>query len=172
MEWLPIIIYRFNSYLEPMHAVEYRTCGIHEINLIRPLWEQLNDHHHSRASRFRTHYEQMSFEDRTLHFRKLHESGQLQVDLAYDPETCRYIGYCVSSVSAENNGEIESIFVDPSYRSAGIGTALMARGLAWMDALEVVQKRVSVGAGNEPAFAFYRKFGFFPRMTILEQKGD
>jgi diamine N-acetyltransferase len=155
-----------------MYAVVYRTCGIDEIDLIRPLWKELNDHHHDRASHFRTYYEHMSFEDRKLHFCNLHESGQLQLDLAYDPATGRYVGYCVSSVSAKHTGEVESIFVDPSYRSAGIGSALLTRGLVWMDSLEVEQKRVSVGAGNEHTFAFYRKFGFFPRMTILEQKRD
>jgi ribosomal protein S18 acetylase RimI-like enzyme len=41
-----------------------------------------------------------------------------------------------------------------------------------MDSCGAVRKRVSVGNGNEAAWAFYRKFGFFPRMMILEQKTD
>ena len=32
--------------------------------------------------------------------------------------------------------------------------------------------RVSVGDGNEVAWVFYRKFGFYPRMTVLEQKKE
>ena len=172
MELLPIIIYRFDSYVEPMHAVLYRTTGYDEIELIRPLWEQLNSYHHAKASRFREHYEQMTFEDRQSHFCRLHESGHLRLDLAQDEKTGRYIGYCVSSVSAENTGEIESLFVDREFRSAGIGTALITRGLGWMDSLGAVRKRVSVGDGNESAWAFYRKFGFFPRMTVLEQKTE
>ena len=47
-----------------MHAVAYRTTGIGEIELIRPLWVQLNEYHHTKASYFRTHYEGMTFEDR------------------------------------------------------------------------------------------------------------
>jgi ribosomal protein S18 acetylase RimI-like enzyme len=155
-----------------MHTVTYRATGIGEIELIRPLWDQLNRYHHEKASHFRAHYEQMTFEDRKSHFTRLHESGQLQVDLAQDTRTGHYIGYCVSSVSAEKAGELESLFVDATYRSAGIGTALVTRGLAWMDSLGAVRKRVSVGNGNETAWAFYRKFGFYPRMTVLEQKPE
>lgn len=155
-----------------MHAVAYRTTGISEIDLIRPLWEQLNEYHHAKASHFRTYYERMTFKDRKLHFCHIHESGQLRLDLAADSATAEYVGYCVSSISAENAGEVESLFVDTAYRSAGIGTVLVTRGLAWMDSCNVVRKRVSVGCGNESAWAFYRKFGFYPRMTVLEQKTD
>jgi GNAT superfamily N-acetyltransferase len=172
MELLPIIIYRFNSYVEPMHPVVYRTAGISEIELIRPLWEQLNEYPHAQAIHFRTHYEKMTFEDRKLHFGHIHETGQLRLDLAADSATGKYVGYCVSSLSAENAGEIESLLVDAAYRSAGIGTVLVTRGLAWMDSWGAVRKRVSVGNGNEAPWTFYRKFGFYPRMTVLEQKTD
>ncbi len=155
-----------------MHAVLYRTTGYDEIEIIRPLWEQLNAYHHAKASRFREHYEQMTFEDRRSHFSRLHESGHLRLDLAQDKKTGRYIGYCVSSVSPENTGEIESLFIDRKFRSAGIGTALITRSLGWMESLGAVRKRVSVGDGNESAWAFYRKFGFYPRMTVLEQKTE
>jgi diamine N-acetyltransferase len=170
MEVLPNIIYRFDSYVEPMHAVVYRTTGPDEIGLIRPLWEQLNEYHRGKATRFREHYEKMTFEERRSHFDRLYESGHVRLDLAQERKTGRYVGYCVSSVSAAHEGEIESLFVDREFRSAGIGTALVTRGLGWMDSLGAVRKRVSVGDGNESAWAFYRKFGFYPRMTILEQK--
>jgi diamine N-acetyltransferase len=153
-----------------MHAIVYRTTGIHEIELIRPLWEELNEHHRRRASHFREHYERMTFEERRSHFQILQKTGQLRLDLALDTTTGTCVGYCVSSVSAEKSGEVESLFVDESYRSAGIGTALITRGLAWMDSLGVTRKRVSVGNGNDAAGEFYRKFGFYPRMTVLEQK--
>jgi diamine N-acetyltransferase len=153
-----------------MHAVAYRTTGFSEIHLIRPLWEQLNEHHHQRASDFRSHYERWTFNDRKRYFSRLDETGKLRLDLAADTETGKDIGYCICSVSAENDGEVESLFIEPAYRSEGIGTALVTRGLAWMESLGTVQKRVSVGCGNEDACAFYRKFGFYPRMMVLEQK--
>jgi ribosomal protein S18 acetylase RimI-like enzyme len=172
MDYLPIIIYRFNSYVEPMHAVSYRVVGIDEIDLIAPLWEQLNAHHHAKASWFRSHYELMSFGNRKADFQRLHETGHLRPDLAFDSRAGNCIGYCVSSVSPDLAGDIESLFVESAYRSEGVGTALVSRGLAWMDSLGITRKRVSVGDGNEAAWAFYRKFGFYPRMTVLEQKND
>ena len=152
-----------------MHAVAFRTTGMGEIDLIRPLWVQLNEHHRAKAICFRKHYERMTFNDRKAYFTRLLETGPLRLDLATDTRTGTYIGYCVSSVSEEKTGEVESLFVAREYRSSGIGTELVTRGLAWMDSLGVARKRVCVGDGNEEAWAFYRKFGFYPRMTVLEQ---
>ena len=153
-----------------MHDVTYRSVGFSEIDIIRPLWEELNRHHAGRSEYFRSWYERMNFGDRKAYFRNLHESGQLRLDLASDRSTGAYIGYCISSLSREKAGEIESLWVDPGYRSAGIGTALVTRAFGWMDSNGAVRKRVSVSAGNQDAWAFYRKFGFVPRLTVLEQK--
>jgi diamine N-acetyltransferase len=153
-----------------MPPFEYLTPGITSIELIRPLWIQLNEYHHKRAGTFRQHYEMITFDDRKTFFEKLASTGSLQLDLVFDPESDRYIGYCVSSLSQEKTGEIESIFVEERYRSKGIGSALVTRALAWFDANGSVRNRVSVGDGNEGAWKFYRMFGFYPRMTVLEQK--
>jgi hypothetical protein len=45
----------------------------------------------------------------------------------------------------------------------------MNRALAWLDGNGPTRKRVSVAAGKEAILPFYRKFGFYPRMTELEQ---
>lgn len=152
------------------HPAEYRSTGISEIEVIRPLWDQLNRHHHENARAFRDVYSAWTFDDRKQYFEKLAERGLLRVDLARDPSSGRYIGYCVSSLSPDRDGEIESVFVDTAYRSLGIGTALMERALAWLDSNNAARIRVPVADGNEDAFAFYRRFGFFPRMTVLEKK--
>jgi diamine N-acetyltransferase len=155
-----------------MKVVEYRTTGIHEIDCIRPLWERLNNLHRERTPHFKPYYERMSFEERKRDFRKIHQAGFLQLELARDPATAMDVGYCICSISAENTGNVESIFVEASYRSRGIGTALVNQGLAWMDSQGVWQKRLSVAAGNESSLLFYARFGFFPRMTVLEQIGE
>ena len=58
--------------------------------------------------------------------------------------------------------------MEAAYRSKGIGTILMIRGLARVDTIGIVRKRVPVRDGNEAAWAFYRKSGFFPRITVPE----
>jgi diamine N-acetyltransferase len=152
-----------------MPAIGYCTTGIDEIDRIRPLWEALNEHHFRINTRFRPHYEQMTFNERKTYFSLLCGTGLFRLDLATDPATGTDIGYCAGSVSGNKTGEIESLFIAPAYRSSGIGTALVTRILAWMDTCGVVQKRVSVSAGNEDVWQFYRKFDFYPRMTVLEQ---
>jgi ribosomal protein S18 acetylase RimI-like enzyme len=156
-----------------MSPIRYRTTDITEIDRIRPLWAQLNAYMHKKAKTFRSHYEQMTFARRKAYFEKLAVSGSLRLDLASDPENGGSdVGYCVSSLSPEKSGEIESIFVEEAYRSRGIGSALIKRALAWFGEHGSVQNRVSVSDGNERAWEFYRKFGFYPRMMVLEQKKD
>ncbi len=155
-----------------MQPIEYRQTNIAGIELIRPLWIQLNRHHHTNARAFRDIYARWTFDDRKAYFVKISERGSLRIDLAFDPEPGLYAGYCVSSLSEDRAGEIESFYVEETYRSLGIGTNLMTRALAWLNNNGSIRNRVSVADGNEDAFPFYRKFGFYPRMTVLEQRQD
>ena len=152
--------------------VEYRPTDLREIDLIRPLWEKLNAHHRNNARAFRDLYRTWTFEDRKAYFEKVAGAGDLRLDLAVDPASGQCLGYCVSSFSQDGTGEIESVFVEEPYRSQGIGTNLITRALAWLDLHHPERVRVSVADGNEEAFPFYRKFGFYPRLTVLERKRD
>lgn len=98
------------------------------------------------------------------------ESGKLRVDLVKLKDTDRYIGYCISSNDQKHIGEIESIFVEDDFRNQGIGDNLMQKALAWMEKEQVKSKIVGVVYGNERAFPFYARYGFFPSATILRQK--
>jgi ribosomal protein S18 acetylase RimI-like enzyme len=151
-----------------MAAVEYVLSDVSALESVRPLWLLLNNYHHIRTRSFKEHYEQMTFDDRKAYFEGLARTGSLRVDLARDPATGRDVGYCVSSLSREKNGEIESIFVEEMYRGHAIGSTLVSRALTWMKEAGAVRIRVSVADGNEPAWEFYRKFGFLPRMIVLE----
>jgi diamine N-acetyltransferase len=158
-----------------MPTIEYRRTDIREIDSIRPLWLLLNEYMSTQTTNFRHHFEQMTFEKRKSYLEKLASAGTLCIDLAFDVrDRDRYVGYCVSSLSNEKTGditgEIESIFVDEVYRSCGIGSTLVTRALVWLDENGSTRKRVSVSEGNELVWNFYKKFGFYPRMTVLEQK--
>jgi ribosomal protein S18 acetylase RimI-like enzyme len=78
----------------------------------------------------------------------------------------------VTSLSQEKTGEIESIFIEEAYRTQGIGSTLVTCALAWLDENGSVRNRVPVADGNEAVFGFYKKFGFYPRMKMLEQKRE
>jgi ribosomal protein S18 acetylase RimI-like enzyme len=144
-------------------AIAYVEKGVDSLDLIRPLWEQLNEHHLVRSPNFKQHYEQMTFEARK---RDLQKKDQLRVITAV--EDCHIIGYCVCTISAEGDGEIDSIFVEDAYRRSGIGEELMRRALSWLDLGGARKMIVAVAAGNEAAIPFYESFGFVPRMTVLQ----
>lgn len=152
------------------HSIEYRATGIAEIELIRPLWVLLNEHHRRNAREFKDHYAEFSFDDRKAYFAGIAHTGLLRVDLAFDPASQRYVGYCIASLSNDLTGEIESIYIREKYRSQGIGTRLMDRAISWFKEERSVRNQVAIAEGNEAAFQFYRKFGFYPRKTVLEQK--
>lgn len=150
-------------------TIRYSFTDINDIELIRSLWTKLNEHHHSRAKAFKDHYAHFTFDARKSYFVKMASCGLLRIDLAFDTTTERYIGYCVSSVdAAEKEGEVESLFVEQEYRAMGIGSTFVKNALSWFEENGCLRIRVSVADGNEEAFPFYQKFGFFPRLTILE----
>lgn len=149
-------------------AIDYITGGAELLDAVGPLWEKLNAHHAERSPHFASEHLHMTYAARKAYFQTLAQSAELRVDLAQDSETGRYVGYCVSAVTAEA-GVIESIFIEADYRGQGIGDALMQRTLAWMDDRHAPIKRVVVAAGNEEAFGFYARYGFHPRRIVLQQ---
>jgi hypothetical protein len=66
-----------------MSPIAYHTTDIRDIDRIRPLWIQLNEYMCARATTFRSHFEQMSFDQRKAYFEKVADSGTLRLDLAY-----------------------------------------------------------------------------------------
>ena len=53
---------------------------------------------HGKAGTFRTHYEQMTFEGRTVYSKKVEAAGTLHLDLAFNLRVRgKQVGYCVSA---------------------------------------------------------------------------
>ena len=138
------------------------------LDQIQSLWKQLNQHHAAHSPYFAVEFRRHQFSERKTKLLKKYADGQLRVDLAQSQG--RSIGYLVSGVTAEGDGEIESIFVEAAFRGQGIADKLMRRGLAWLDEQGVHTKLVAVAAGNEPVYTFYERFGFYPRLVMLKQK--
>lgn len=135
------------------------------------MWEKLNRHHANVSPHFKEAFRQFTFDERRERLLAKARTGKLRIDLARKCGEREYAGYCISSIDTDRQGEIESIFVEERRRGRGIGQALMQRALAWMDGKGVSQRSVAVAFGNEEAFRFYAKFGFYPRITRLRWKG-
>ena len=139
------------------------------LNLIKPLWERLNECTGIHSQHFCRYYSGRTFEPRKKYFIETSKLGALHIDLAKDLETRELIGYCVSTISEDNRGVVESIYIEPNYRQHGIGGNLMGRALCWMDSLSVKSKTLSVAVGNEEVFRFYSHYNFYPKSIKLEQ---
>ncbi|WP_205862083.1 GNAT family N-acetyltransferase [Planosporangium thailandense] len=66
--------------------------------------------------------------------------------------------------------ELESMYVRPEYRSAGVGAALVAEFMAWARGRGAKLAAVTAYAANERALAFYARNGFTPQSVQLEQE--
>jgi len=141
-----------------------------EIDIIGPLWEKLRDYHQGLSLYFAERYLEFTFGERKEELLKKSRNGSLKIDIAKDKDTKWLIGYCVSSISDELEGEIDSIYIEEDYRSLGIGKELLERALQWMEVNMVKTKKVIVAVGNEELLSFYSKHDFLPKHIILEQK--
>ncbi|HTX43640.1 MAG TPA: GNAT family N-acetyltransferase [Methanocella sp.] len=155
-----------------MATIEYMETDERDLDLIKPLWEQLNEHHRKLSPHFSSHYEAFTFERRKDGLLHKTRDGLMHICLAKDADSGICVGYSVSSLLNDGGhpvGEVESIYVDGPYRAKGIGDALMRKALEWMDTHGAATKKVSVGAGNEDVLPFYARYGFCVRTTTLEQ---
>ena len=141
------------------------------LDLVQPLWEKLNNHHQLHSSYFPDKFRQQTFNARKRKF--INDNNlDLKIDLVRDKEINAYIGYCISTVNKDGIGEIDSLFIEKAYRKYGLGDQLMKRALEWLDRMEVKTKIIGVAEGNEAAVEFYKRYGFFTRRIILEQKNS
>lgn len=152
-----------------MKNIEYVNGNRELLEAVKPLWEKLNEHHKNNSTDFSEVYEAFTFEDRSKKFYSS-EIGNVNIELVKDAEKGKFIGYCISTISKEFVGEIDSLYIDNDYRSLGIGDNLMERAIQWLDNNNVKKKIIGVAAGNEKVLEFYKRHGFYKRTTILEQK--
>jgi ribosomal protein S18 acetylase RimI-like enzyme len=151
--------------------ISYREVGTDGLDLIEGLWKLLRLHVKSSTTDFKDQVEQLTFQERKKFLVKKSNGGDIRVDLVEDPHKVK-VAYCVSTITPEKVGEIDSIYVIEEYRSQGIGDQLMKRSLEWMDEKGAHVKRILVTAGNQKVMSFYGLYGFRPRSVILEQLTD
>jgi len=152
-----------------MATIIYRNGDEAMLDEIRELWEALNQHHGHISENFKSHYENFPFESRKRNLLLKAKNGRLRIEMAVDQENMKNVGYCISRIEFSGDAEMESLYVEENYRGLGIGELLLSNAINWMDEMGAHTKTVSVAVGNEKAFGFYQRFGFYPRKTQLEQ---
>lgn len=152
-----------------MKQIEYSEGNEHIIDFIKPLWQKLNKHHQIHSPYFSTYYEGLAFEKRKRSLLEKAKTGKLRIFLAKDAESKDFVGYCVSTVSNEGIGEIESLYVSEGYRENGIGHILIEKSLNWINIEGAVKIIIGVAKGNDSVLSFYAKYGFYTKTLILEK---
>ena len=141
-----------------MSRIEYVKGNHCLLDEIAPLWDQLNRYHARVSTYFADAYASNTFEERKKQLIDKARNGRLCVVLARDSETSEYIGYCVASITLDGIGEVDSLFVDNSYRGRDIGGKLTEMVLEWLKENQVSSQLILVAYGNERVMEFYRRF--------------
>jgi len=155
-----------------MVNIVFIETGAFDLDLIQQLWEKLNDHHRKQKSDFKEHYENFTFPERAEALLKKSLDGDMHIGRAEEKKTGLLVAYCITTISPDNEGEIDSIYVEEEYRGHGFGDELIKRSLEWMDKKGVKKKTVRVAVGNQDAVSFYERYGFRPRSITLEQTAN
>ncbi len=148
--------------------LQYCVVGKESLDDIRSLWEDLRQHHRELPWPFAPEMDKAVFERRKQKLVSKSEGGALRIDMVKISNQ-ELIAYCVSSVSQDHCGEIDSMFVLPSWRGQGIGMNLIRRAILWLDEMSSVRKQVVIAHANSHALDLYAKFGFVPRTITMQQ---
>jgi diamine N-acetyltransferase len=146
----------------------YTSLGSDRIDEIRPLWEALREHHAAMDWPFAAEMGGVLFAGRKQELLHKARGGHFRIEIAAAQPDPNPIAYCLSTVTKDDCGEIDSVFVTPERQRQGIGTELVRRALKWLDQSGAASKRVVVAEGNPAARALYEKLGFLPRTTTMQ----
>jgi ribosomal protein S18 acetylase RimI-like enzyme len=152
-----------------MEDIRFSVLPLEEIDLIRPLWEKLNEMHRRLSPFFSGEYEAFTFAQRK---EKLLGGGRSEwrAEVARAAPGGEAVAYCLASLTRDLEGEVDSIYVEPDYRRFRVADALMRHALRWLDERGAASKRIVVAAGNEPALPFYEFYHFYPRYVVLLER--
>ncbi|GAA0179575.1 GNAT family N-acetyltransferase [Clostridium sediminicola] len=142
--------------------------SIELLDSVEPLWKKLNKYHEINSNHFTEKFKSFTFDVRKNKFID-DKNLKVKIDLLKDNEKDIIIGYCISTINKELLGEIDSLFIEKDYRKYGLGDRLMKRAIEWLNNYGVKKKIIGVAEGNENVLEFYKKYGFFKKVVILEE---
>jgi len=148
---------------------EYVEIDSGNLDSIATLWNNLREHQRNLSPHLSDHYEKRNWKSRKTELLQKSETGGFHAVVVIDQRMKKIIGYCVSTISPDRLGCLESIYIEPEYCQSGIGDNLMRQALQWMDKKQVRTKTLTVGVGNERVLGFYSRYGFYPKHITVEQ---
>lgn len=152
--------------------LEFVSGGAELIDEIEDMWHSLNLHASKRSPFFSEQFAERTFQLRKDELLSKAKACRMRIVIARDPAKAKYLGFCACSIDNLGNGEIESLFVDDEARRRGVGDALMRQTLDWMRDQGARGTVVFTVYGDESIFSFYARYGFRPKMVMLESTFD
>jgi ribosomal protein S18 acetylase RimI-like enzyme len=143
--------------------------GSELLDCIGPFWKKLALLHAGFSPYFAEDFKKRTFSGRKQELIAKSYRKRLHVIIARSSDGGT-IGYAIGTINNLKVAELDSLFVEKSFRTKGTGSRLADMMIAWFERHRVASITVNVALGNESAFAFYRRFGFFPRVTTLVKK--
>jgi diamine N-acetyltransferase len=140
-----------------------------DLDLIKPLWEKLNQLHFDVSPYFKSRFQNMNWEKRKT--KLIEKSREILFEYVVDKENNTIIGYCISTTNKEDEkiGEIDSIFIEETYRKSGLGERLMDNAIRWLNSKGTETQKLLVGVGNESVLEYYKRFDFYPLHIVLQR---
>lgn len=151
-----------------MQTVVYTSGGEEVLDKAQELWEKLNQLHATSSPDFEGYYSGQTWKQRRGEISRGSRKAGIRVELAYAGSDRRLVGFCIAFVTKENEGELDSIYVEEEFRKSGMGDRLMIAALNWFRYQGVYNIRIAVATGNESVIQFYERHGFSPRVIVLE----
>ncbi|MCM1988947.1 GNAT family N-acetyltransferase [Oceanirhabdus seepicola] len=138
----------------------YRDIPFSEVAIIKEVWERNRNFHEEISKSFKELYSDLVFEDRINVFSSF-DKEHIKITLAEDEESCRLLGYCISTFEG-NQGEPQTLHVVEEARGTGIGKELMNRHIEWLKNNGCEDINITVSYDNNNTIKFYESMGFKP----------
>ncbi len=140
-------------------------CGeAEQFDRVQPLWLELREHHAAISPLWREDFLSSSFENRKNGLLRKAVNGLAVLLATLDG---RDVGYCICTINADRQGEVDSMFVTEKSRRRGVGRALMSHSMRWLGDRPTSAIIVDVLYANDPALRLYESFGFHGRTIRL-----
>jgi len=166
-----------------MANIRYDIIGEEQIELCRPLCNELMAFQKSKAFLEVERFDAMNFDTRMKSSYKNAEDKQVVVAFDGD-EPIAYIFSTMDRIEEmrasrppfippfetlpERIGIVSNLYIRDAYRGHGVGRQLMAMSNSWFQGFKDIDLiMVYVSNGNDDAYSFYQKFGFIPSHDVL-----
>lgn len=172
-----------------MSSIQYQVISADQAACIRDLCNELMAYQKSKAHIHPEFFDGMSFETRMLpslkgaksNYLLIARDGDVVVGYAYSnisPKTTYSGGFATlkcdaffdfDSVEEDDVGCLSQFYIREGYRNAGIGSALFAKSMEWLNSFDSIKDQfIFVSNGNGDALHFYRRKGFKVSHDILD----